>query len=451
MQQLIEECKRKEMYKTEWGKCVGILQDEIKIRDDLVFCPSTGQLIGFMDLDNTSNEILEFESTMNNKENKLASSMLVLMVRGATNNLKFPFASFSTNGLHANQLQTIIMRAVEVLELDCDLSCLYVACDGAGQNRRFFEMNRTDNNRKEPCNWMPNPYSEEERPLYFISDVPHLLKTARNCFSNSGSHTKTRKLWKDGKNILWTQITNLFGKEELDLYVRCPKLTRNHIDLNAYSRMKVNYAAQIFSASVAKLLEEEFDDAEVSETCKFIRHMNRFFDCLNTRNLYEGRNKINSDLNAYTRKDDQRFHYLLNDFLGYFEDWKQSAEQRSGNFTSKEVAAMQLSQQTIDGLKISVRSIVQCVLFLLDLGAPFVLTEVFNQDILEQHFGHYRQKGGLNDAPTVYSARHTMTSLRVIDSVALAPLRGNTKRLNCTPEDVESPVPRKKSRRGHSL
>ena len=85
------------------------------------------------------------------------------------------------------------------------------------------------------------------------------------------------------------------------------------------------------------------------------------------------------------------------------------------------------------------------------LGAPFVLTEVFNQDILEQHFGHYRQKGGLNDAPTVYNARHTMTSLRVIDSVALAPVNGNTKRGISSLENVEDTLCRKKARRGYSL
>ena len=45
---------------------------------------------------------------------------------------------------------------------------------------------------------------------------------------------------------------------------------------------------------------------------------------------------------------------------------------------SKEAAMMQLRQQAIDGLRISVRSIVHFVLFLLDLGAPFVLTEVFD-------------------------------------------------------------------------
>ena len=269
VQRFIEECRAKGMYDDKWKKCVGILQDKIKIKDDLVYCPKIGQPIGFIDLDDTSNQILQFERGLEKTENKLASSMLVLMVRGTTTNYEFPFAAFATNGLHTNQLQTILMRAVELLEVDCGLKCMYIACDGAGQNRRFFETNRYENiNDNEPCNFMPNPFAEDERPLFFKSDVPHLLKTARNCFSNSGSHTQTLHMWKDGKDIRWTQITNIFKKEETDLYVKCPKLTHRHVDLNPYSQMKVNYAAQIFSESVASLLEDESDNKEgVSETC----------------------------------------------------------------------------------------------------------------------------------------------------------------------------------------
>lgn len=429
-------------------KCVGILQDEIKIKDDLIFCPTTGQLIGFVDLDETSNQLVQLEDDINNRKRKLANSVLVLMVRGATSNLKYPLAAFATNGLDANQLQGILLRAVELLEIDCGLKCLFITCDGAGQNRSFFEMNRTDQN-EEPCNFMPNPYTDEERPLFFISDVPHLVKTTRNCFSNSGSHTKSRNMWKDGKQISWMHIVNLYVEHiEKKLYVKCSKLTRAHIDLTSFSRMKVSLANQVLSASVANALEKEYGE-EVAETVKFIRHMNRFFDCLNTRNLYEGRNKLNEDLQPYISQDDPRFDYLLTDFLGYFESWKESVAQRPRNFTSKELAGMQLSQQTIDGLKITVRSIVPCVRYILQLGAPFVLTEVFNQDPLEQHFGHHRQKGGFCDAPTVDNVRHTITSLRVIGSSALAPLRGNTKRKDCSPEFIESPLPRKKSRSGH--
>ena len=39
-----------------------------------------------------------------------------------------------------------------------------------------------------------NPYSDDERHVYFFSDVPHLIKTVRNCWANSGAHAHTRKM-----------------------------------------------------------------------------------------------------------------------------------------------------------------------------------------------------------------------------------------------------------------
>lgn len=39
----------------------------------------------------------------------------------------------------------------------------------------------------------PNPLHQNS-DLFFCCDPPHLLKTARNCFSNSFAHSKSRKL-----------------------------------------------------------------------------------------------------------------------------------------------------------------------------------------------------------------------------------------------------------------
>lgn len=41
----------------------------------------------------------------------------------------------------------------------------------------------------------PNPYSSDGRDIYFIPDVPHLIKTTRNCWSNSFGHSNSRTLW----------------------------------------------------------------------------------------------------------------------------------------------------------------------------------------------------------------------------------------------------------------
>lgn len=132
-----------------------------------------------------------------------------------------------------------------------------------------------------------------------------MIKTARNCFSNSYSHTKSGSLWKDGKDISWMHIVRLYEEHcEQNLYTPCPKLTRGQ-DLTAFSRMKVSFAAQVFSTTIANSLEMLYDES-VEETVKFVRTMNKFFDCLNVRNPYEGRNKRNPDLNAYTNPEDER-------------------------------------------------------------------------------------------------------------------------------------------------
>ena len=40
-----------------------------------------------------------------------------------------------------------------------------------------------------------NPYSPDGSDVYFMSDVPHLIKATRNCWSNSFGHSHTRALW----------------------------------------------------------------------------------------------------------------------------------------------------------------------------------------------------------------------------------------------------------------
>ena len=97
--------------------------------------------------------------------------------------------------------------------------------------------------------------------------------------------------------------------------------------------------------------------------------MNRLLDCINVRNLFEGRNKRNPDLNPYRSTDDDRLRWLKEDFLQYFTEWEQSVMNRPGNFTQKERRGMLFSHQTLIGLKISGHSIVDSVKFLLDSGS----------------------------------------------------------------------------------
>ena len=75
-----------------------------------------------------------------------------------------------------------------------------ITSNGAASNRKLYHMMHLDskavplNNKHVPYR-MPNPFTNEARYIYFISDVPHLIKTTRNCWANSYAHSFKRRLW----------------------------------------------------------------------------------------------------------------------------------------------------------------------------------------------------------------------------------------------------------------
>ena len=127
------------------------------------------------------------------KSHLLATHMLVFMVRGVVNNLSYPYAHFPTKEVTAELLFGIVWEEVRQIEI-LGLRVLTITCDGAAVNRKFFRMDHigSDTDSKVPLYKTRNPYSDDEREIYFICDVPHLLKTTRNCWSHS-YHGSTRR------------------------------------------------------------------------------------------------------------------------------------------------------------------------------------------------------------------------------------------------------------------
>lgn len=164
----------------------------MKIHEDLVFNKHTCELIGFVNIGTTNAQIDTIadgsESSTDNRS--IASHMLLFMVRGMFSNLEFPYAHFSTRGISADSLFPLVWEAVNRLELS-GLNVIAFSCDGASPNRKFYKMHRTE---KGLVYKTKNPFSND-RDIYFICDVPHLIKTTRNCWSNSFAHKNSRFLW----------------------------------------------------------------------------------------------------------------------------------------------------------------------------------------------------------------------------------------------------------------
>ena len=109
--------------------------DEMKIQDNLVWDKYRGDLIGYVDLGDTEVNY----ATLKNAD-EIASHVLVFLIRGIVNPLKFAVANFATTSATAIQICPVFWKAVGILEKTCGLNVIAASCDGASSNRKYFEM-----------------------------------------------------------------------------------------------------------------------------------------------------------------------------------------------------------------------------------------------------------------------------------------------------------------------
>jgi len=157
---------------------------------DFYYNLCTGALVGFADLGEIDKHLSAFQRQLDNSdtpyEQPLAKTMLVLMVRGLYTGLQFPYAQFPCSSLSGDQMFHVFWKAVGRLER-IGFKVLGLTCDGLSANRRLFRLHGPPRS-KELLYKVSNPYTIENRSVFFFSDPPHLLKTIRNCFAS-------RQLW----------------------------------------------------------------------------------------------------------------------------------------------------------------------------------------------------------------------------------------------------------------
>ena len=143
-------------------------------------------------------------------------------------------------------------KAISVLEYNCSLRVMTVECDGCAVNRSFINMHRrTANLSAGDVVYRTINLFDKSRYIYFFSDTPHLMKTARNCMYSSGSGTgKTRLMWNNGKEIVWDHILEAHHQQENSGLKLIYKLKEEHVYLNPYSKMNVHLATQVLSETV---------------------------------------------------------------------------------------------------------------------------------------------------------------------------------------------------------
>ena len=114
----------------------------------------------------------------------LAKCMLVIMVRGLFNSLKFQYEQFPASCTKGSQLFPILWQCIICL-MCLGLTVISVTCDEASDNWCIFSLHGTG---KDFVYKTVNVFANKSLQYFFASDLSHIIKTIKNCISQG-------KLW----------------------------------------------------------------------------------------------------------------------------------------------------------------------------------------------------------------------------------------------------------------
>ncbi|KAK3933206.1 Transposable element P transposase [Frankliniella fusca] len=299
----------------------------MNISQNLVYRKSTGEMIGFVNLEKNQvfADIAAMEKYLSTGTTKvqpeIATKMLSFMVKGVASSIKDVVASYSVNKLTSQFLYAETWEVINRCERS-DIRIISFVSDGFAVNRSFLKKHTPARETKGGLIYATVNKSAPHRLLFFMSDVAHLIKTIRNSLSNSRLGKKSKRcLQKCGEKMLWQTIVDLYNAKRDRVLRKSYKLTAQHIYIDSYSAMKVRFAAQVLSKTVAQELED-MKWPGTKQLIEFIRRVNDWFDCLNGAFSTQGLRTRNHNLDPYTKEDDPRFEEL-EEFLQYLSDWKE--------------------------------------------------------------------------------------------------------------------------------
>ncbi|KAL3212322.1 hypothetical protein MRX96_036007 [Rhipicephalus microplus] len=227
---------------------------------------------------------------------------------------------------------------------------------------------------------------DPSKVIYAIIDPPHIFKCIRNNLQKVGKF-----LLPQGREVYHDHYAALLEYEEQQSGLRAvPKLTRAHIYPNAFQKMSVKLAVQLFSESTATAMifyseQESCKKLHGSAgTSEFTRQINRLFDCLNSRRP------------EHVQYSEAEHVDTLKEGISWLDRCCKYIES-----LPKQRQVCFLSKPTCEALRITLLSTISLVENLLASGFRYVLVGKFGQDPLERFFGIIRHVAGDGGQPTV--------------------------------------------------
>ncbi|CAH2989328.1 unnamed protein product [Chilo suppressalis] len=382
--------KKAQSMKVEEKLCV-LLFDEISLKAHLSFNQKKDKVTGFVD-------------DGYKRQPEIADHAQVFMVRGLLKNYKQPISyTFSASATKGTTLANQIKDVVKELQ-KCGLIVVASVCDQGTNNRQAIKilLNETRGvylrKGETPKDNIILINNQEIVPLY---DPPHLLKGIRNNLLNKNLHFVKDDVQKTAK---WSHL-QLLNKENPGYKgIRLiPKLTENHVNPEKINKMKVKYASQIFSRTVASNMGYLADKGILPEACKdtadLLLFMDNIFDSVN--GSYK-KNKFAKPLLGPATE-----HSVHNKTWAEGKNVFKSMKFKTSAGKEESVPTVANWIWTLDGIQILLKKLKK------EYSISSVWLRHLNQDPLENFFGGIRSHGCRNNNPTCDQFESAATTLLV--------------------------------------
>jgi hypothetical protein len=277
------QCKLKSTAAQE-RDCV-LMLDELAVRKFLEYDKGLRSFVGHI----TEEVRKPLDEKSSGSSVLLASHALVVMIRGLTTNWKQVVAYYLTgDSVDGSVLWNLVTRIIIQLNA-CEVNVRAVVCDMGSCNRAMWRVAGITASQNHVVNSVKHPVLSDQQ-LYFLPDVPHVLKNVRNCLLSQNivlPNDVVEQFNLPGSVVSVSHVRSLLDLQEASELKITPYLQRKHVEPKQFEKMKVSFAAQLFSHSVSSALkfcvQAKLLPVEALTTAWFLECVNQWFDVANAR------------------------------------------------------------------------------------------------------------------------------------------------------------------------
>jgi hypothetical protein len=369
-------------------KDVVLMLDEMQVSKQLEYDKGLNVFLG-----SVSAEVL-LQSASSSDALPLASHALVFMIRGLTSNWKQVIAYYLTGvSVSGHVLWELTENIVQLLG-NSGINVRAVVSDMGAANKGMWKAAGIIVKRDSVKSSIPHPFFDQQE-LYFLADVPHLLKNVRNCLLSNDiilPRDVVNEFCLPTNTVSIRHIRKIVELQENSDFKIAPSLSSKHVDPKQFEKMKVNVAAQLLSHSTASALRFAVHDkllpADALTTAWFVDLINDWFDAANARNRSE----------ALYCKSGSKIKSLLF-MMDLMPKLLFSSASRHSSWKPIQTGILVSTQSMLDIFA----SLVASGLY------SYLLTSRLTQDALENLFSQIRGRGNSHPSPV-----HFRNCLRLI-------------------------------------